>query len=90
MELGDEVWFIDKDGCKAIRKATITCVKDIHGYVDFLSSRPEKEFTSKSYTVCAIKDGSYQFFEVEEVFENIDSLKGHLAEKLYSTFSVYE
>jgi len=90
MELGDKVFFIDTDGCTAIRKGTITCVKNLHGYIDFLSSRPKETYNIVKYEVCAIKKFDYQFFNPDVVFSSIESLKQYLAETEFNKYDLLE
>lgn len=92
MKLGDKVYFIDD--CESrmyIRKGTITAVVNVHRYEDFLSSRPEKECTFTQYTVCAIKGSFMDYFEkLDNVFETIEALKDHLAEKEFKKYDLVE
>lgn len=74
MKLGDKVYIIDEDGCKAVRKGTITAIKTVEAYKDFLSSRPHDKHQYSEYEVCAVKNGVYQFFIKKFVFIGLDEV----------------
>lgn len=88
MKLGDSVFFIDKDGCMAIRKATITCVKHTHGFRDFLSSRPNEEYRGVEYIVCAVKNGDYHYFETKFVFDSLEAIREYFADVEFEKYDL--
>lgn len=90
MKLGDNVCFLDTDGCNVIRKGTVTRISQYEGYVDFLSSRSNKTCTGTKYTVCAKKNGFYQFFEPDKIFTSIQAVKDYLAETTFKKFDILE
>lgn len=90
MKLGDKVFFFDMDDCVAIRKGTITCIKQVHGYLDYLSSRPDQEYEGTEITVCAVKNGDHRYFEPAAVFTTMDEVKEALAEEALRKFDILE
>lgn len=90
MKLGSKVFFIDTDNCKAIRKGTVTCINSFYGYFDYLSSKPDREIQGTTYTVCAVKDGSHQYFKPDKVFESMADLRSDLADTILKGFDIFE
>lgn len=91
-ELGNKVYIIDEDNCKAIRKAVITKVSHHVGFVDFLSSNYTATEESKTYQVCAVKNGTHHFFnrESHQIFHSLKSVEEHFAAKAMKGFYILE
>lgn len=91
-ELGNKVYIIDEDDCKAIRKATITKVSHHIAYVDFLSSNYTATEESKTYEVCAVKNGTHEFFnrKSHQIFYSMKAVEKHFAGEAMQGFDILE